>query len=243
VEKIDAIAERHGLKVIYDAAPAFGVHYKGRSISSYGDASMFSFHGTKVFSTCEGGALVSKDDFFMERVRVLRNFGIISETEVVSLGINGKINELQCAFGLACFDLIQDEIEKRKKLYHRYLDGLSNVPGIFFQKIPENVVQNFQYFPIRIDRQEFGLDRDKLAKVLNAENVFPRKYYYPLCSNYPIYKGLPFSSPEKLPVANRASSSVLCLPLYGSLDRQHVDTIIEIIHQAKINQEKIAAIP
>ena len=240
VEGIDTIAKRHGLKVIYDAAPAFGVRYKGTSVGNFGDASMFSFHGTKLFSTFEGGALVSRDNYFMQRVRFLRNFGIISENDVVSLGINGKINEMQCAFGLTVLDFVQDEIRKRKSLYQNYLQGLHELPGIYFQKIPEGVEQNYQYFPIRIVREEFGLNRDELVKVLNAENIFPRKYYYPLCSNYPIYSGLPFSSPEKLPVANRVALEVLCLPLYGSFSPESAGKVIELIHQAFNERSRIA---
>jgi dTDP-4-amino-4,6-dideoxygalactose transaminase len=240
VEKIDVIAKRHGLRVIYDAAPAFAVRYKGFSIGNFGDASMFSFHGTKIFSTFEGGALVSSDDFFMQRVRVLRNFGIISETDVVSMGINGKINEIQCAFGLTTLELIEGEIEKRKKLYGLYLNALKSLPGLYFQKIDKNVEQNYQYFPLRINRDEYGLNRDELVKVLNAENVFPRKYYYPLCSQYPIYRGLPFSSQDKLPVANRVADNIICLPLYGDLSPASVEKVIRIIEQAHQDQKKIA---
>lgn len=242
VEAIDIIAKRHGLRVIYDAAPAFGVQYKGRSIGNFGDASMFSFHGTKIFSTFEGGALVSSDDYFMQRVRILRNFGIISETEVISLGINGKINEIQCAFGLATLDLIKDEIAKRKYLYNKYTNGLKNLPGLYFQKIPKDIEQNYQYFSIRINKEEYGLNRDELTLVLREENIFPRKYYYPLCSQYPIYKGLPFSKPDILPVATNVTENILCLPLYGILSPEIVDIIIEIIHQAHKDRDKILKI-
>ena len=239
VEAIDSVAKRHGLKVIYDAAPAFGVRYKDSSLGNFGDVSMFSFHGTKIFTTFEGGALTSSDSYFMERVRFLRNFGIVSETEVISLGINGKINEMQCAFGLTILDLIQDEIQNRKRLYNNYLNGLKSLPGIYFQKIPEDVKYNYQYFPIRINKEEFGLDRNELLTVLNAENVYPRKYYYPLCSQYPIYRDRTFSNDNNLPVATRVSNTVLCLPLYGKLGAEAVDRIIEIINQSCQDQKRI----
>jgi len=244
VRAIERIAQRHGLKVIYDAAPAFGVKYGGVPVGNYGDTSMFSFHATKLFTTFEGGALTSSDKYFMERVRLLRNFGIAGETEIISMGINGKINEIQCVFGLSILERVQEEIARRKKLYGLYLDRLGKMPGIYFQKIDPEAEVNYQYIPIRIDEKEFGLNRDELAQVLRMENIIARKYYFPLCSEYPIYKALPFSDRGRLPVADRVSRSVVCLPLFGELGLDNVDkviTVIEIAHKSRARIKKMLA--
>lgn len=236
VEAIGRIAKRHGLRVIYDAAAAFGVQVNGKSIGSFGDASMLSFHATKLFNTMEGGALTSSDGEFMERVRKLRNFGIISETEVSGLGINGKLNELQSIFGLLLLEKVATEIKKRKAIYRRYVERLENVPGISFQKVPNGTEYNYQCFPIMIDPSKFRLNRDELAVVLQSENVYPRRYFFPLCSNYPIYKDLPSSAPRLLTVANQVADNVLCLPIYGGLGIDKVDVIVDIVRRTHIKQ-------
>ena len=231
VEAIDDIARRHNLKVIYDAAHAFGVRYKGRPLVDFGDMSMLSFHATKQFTTAEGGALVVHTAEQKERINQLKNFGIVGQETVVAPGINGKMSELQAAFGLLALDLIEDDVAVRAKLSARYRTELQDVSGLRFLKPADDVEPNDNYFPIFINEERFGMNRDVLSDRLIEINVFPRKYFYPLCSDYSCYSSLPSSDPANLPVAHRAASEVLCLPIYGDLPEETVRIVCEVVRE------------
>ncbi len=229
VEAIQTIANRHGLPVIYDAAHTMGVRIGDKSILSYGDLSILSFHGTKLFTTGEGGAIVSSTEAQRCRIDYLKNFGIAGQEEVIGPGINGKMSEFQAAFGLLQLQLLDVEIENRRKFTVIYRERLRDVPGVSFREDVPAVRHNYSYFPILVDREQYGLDRDELYTLLKRFNVHARKYFYPLCSRYPSYASLPSSSPEKLPVAERIAARVLCLPLYGTLGKDAVEDICSII--------------
>jgi dTDP-4-amino-4,6-dideoxygalactose transaminase len=229
VVKIQKIADKYGLRVIYDAAHAFGVEISGVGIGNFGDVSMMSFHATKLFHTAEGGALTFKDQNLKARVDLLKNFGIKNEEEVVMPGINGKMNEIQAAVGLVVLDYVEDERSKRALLVDAYKKHLKDVSGITF--LPENpdVKNSYQYFVIRIDQHLFGRSRDYVYSRFKEYNVFARKYFYPLCSSYTCYKQLPSSSIDNLPIANLVSQQVLSLPLYGELTVSDVEKICNIL--------------
>ena len=231
VEAIQEIADRQGLAVIYDAAHTFGVRYKGQALAAYGDVSMLSFHATKLFSTLEGGALVVKSEALKKRINYLKNFGIADEETVIGPGINGKMNEFQAAYGLLQFTLIEEEIANRAVRARRYREHLRVIPGItFLDDIPE-VRHNYAYFPILVDPDLYGMSRDAVHAVLKRCNIFSRKYFYPLCSTYPCYSALPSARPENLPVAHRVAGRVLCLPLYGALEEEVVQTLCRILRE------------
>lgn len=229
VEAIGAIADNHGLKVVYDAAHAFGVRYRDRSILEYGDISMLSFHATKLFTTGEGGALVCESEAQKQRVGFLKNFGISGEEAVIGPGINGKMNEFQAAFGLLQLEGVDEEIEKRGRLDKIYRDSLNDVPGISFPEPTPEVVFNYAYFPVLVDEEQYGMSRDELYGLLREFNVYARKYFYPLCSHYSCYSALPSAAPGNLPVAERISQQVLCLPIYGSMKEETAAGIAAII--------------
>lgn len=233
VEAIQAIAARHGLPVIYDAAHMMGVTRNGKSILDWGDFSILSFHATKLFSTAEGGAVVSGSEANRERIDFMKNFGIADEETVIGPGINGKMSELQAAFGLLQLEGVETEIASRKTLTQLYRDRLAPVPGIAFQSDLPGVRHNYAYFPILVDAEAYGLSRDELWSALKLFNVITRKYFHPLCSHYPSYASLPSSRPENLPVAERVAASVLCLPLYGTLSASSVETICTIISELR----------
>ena len=231
VAAIQEIADLHGLYVIYDSAHAFGVKYNDHPVVEYGDISMLSFHATKLFSTIEGGALIVKNEVQKQRINFLKNFGIADEETVIGPGINGKMNEFQAAYGLLMLDLVDEEIANRRELVRIYRDNLKKVAGISYLDDIPGVEHNYSYFPILIDSEQYGMSRDELYGLLKKFNVFSRKYFYPLCSHYSCYSALPSSQPVNLPVAERVSQQVLCLPLYGSLQQSAVKTICTIIHQ------------
>jgi len=229
IVKIQDIADRHGLKVIYDAAHAFGVEIGGTGIGTFGDISMFSFHATKLFHTAEGGALTFKEKNLKQMTDLLKNFGIKNEEEVVMPGINGKMNELQAALGLVVLNCVEEERQKRKALLKTYTECLKGVDGISFLRAPANVRDSYQYFVIRIDEKTFGASRDKVYEGFKEYNVFTRKYFYPLCSDYVCYKELPSSDPANLPVAHRVVNEVLSLPFYGGLKEDDVAAVCDIL--------------
>ena len=231
VRRIQRVAARYGLKVIYDAAHAFGVETLGTQVARFGDASMFSFHATKMFNTLEGGALVSPDKAFLDRVARMRNFGFGNEGEVETLGINAKMNEFQAAYGLSLLPRVAGEAVRRARCYARYRQRLSSVPGIEYQHIPPHVVLPHQYMPILVG-PAYGITRDELFEFLHRHNVYARKYFYPLCSAMPIYRQLSSSNPDNLPNAHRISERILCLPLYGDLPLKAIDRICELIRRA-----------
>lgn len=229
VKKIQAVADRYGLRVIYDAAHAFGVEIDGAGIGNFGDISMLSFHATKLFHTIEGGALLYNNKNFKERIDLLKNFGIKNEEEVMMPGINGKMNELQAAVGLVVLDYVEVEREKRKALIEVYQRCFTGVDGISFCLPPQNVKSNHQYMVIRINEAAFGCSRNDVYDKMKLYNVFTRKYFYPLCSDYACYKSLPSSAAANLPVAKQSVQETLSLPLYGDLSRDDVVAIAEMI--------------
>jgi dTDP-4-amino-4,6-dideoxygalactose transaminase len=229
VDALQAIADRHGLRVIYDAAHAFGARVHGQSIGVFGDITMFSFHATKLFHTAEGGALTMRDRDLRLRVDRLKNFGIADQEHVEMPGINGKMNELQAALGLAVLTCVPNELERRRAVADAYRSRLGGVPGITFMPTLAPEEDSLQYCAIRIDEQAFGRSRDDVQEGLKKFNVFTRKYFYPLCSDYPCYRHLPSADPSRLPVAARAVREVLCLPIYGALPLESVSIICDIV--------------
>jgi len=230
VEKIQRIADIYGLKVIYDAAHAFGVNYKGNSILKHGDLSTMSFHATKVFNTFEGGAIVCPDNKTKERIDDLKNFGFHDEVTVVAPGINAKMNEIQAAFGLLQLKHIDEAINRRKEIDSIYREELSRIKGISLPPLPPDTKYNYAYFPILIEK-EYPLTRDGLNDKLRQHGIFPRRYFYPLISDFPMYRGLPSASKTNLPVANKIADKVLCLPIYPTLKSDEQQKVIKIIKE------------
>jgi dTDP-4-amino-4,6-dideoxygalactose transaminase len=235
VEAIQAIADRHGLYVIYDAAHAFGVQIDGKSVMNFGDISAMSFHATKLFNSIEGGALVSGTAKKRNRIQYLKNFGISDEETVVGPGINGKMNEFQASFGLLQLDTVDQEIQSRELLTRVYRQKIDDLPGITLIHDMPGVKHNYGYLPILVDPDRYGVDRNRLSAILKECNVVARKYFYPLCSQYPCYASLPSARPEDLPVARRVAEQVLCLPLYGELEPDTVEVICRIITEVHMN--------
>ncbi len=229
VVAIQNIADKYGLKVIYDAAHAFGVKLRGKSVLNYGDISALSFHATKLFNTIEGGALICQNEKLKEKIRFLKNFGIADEETVIGPGINGKMNEFQAAFGLLGIEQVEQEIQQRKHLTELYRQGLKGIPGIRCQDDLRGVTHNYGYFPILVDENRYGISRDQMADLLKRCNIFPRKYFYPLCNSFPCYRDLPSADVSRLPIANKIAKRVLCLPIYGEMDVFVVEKICEII--------------
>lgn len=226
VEKIDEIAKKYNLKVIYDAAHAFGVKYNNSSILNYGDISMLSFHATKVFNTIEGGALVYNNNSYSEKFNQLKNFGIIDEENVDFVGMNCKMNEFQAAMGLCNLKHIGGEINKRKNLVERYIDRLKNIKGIKLNITKKEVLSNYAYFPIVIE-DDYGLTRNELFNLLEKNGICARKYFYPLINDYSCYNK-EYDS-EKTPIAKDIANRVMTLPLYADLSLEIVDKICDII--------------
>lgn len=233
VEKIQEVANRYGLRVIYDAAHAFGVEIGNKGIGTFGDISMMSFHATKLYHTVEGGALMHNDCHLKARIDLLKNFGIKNEEEVVMPGINGKMNEVQAAIGLIMLDCIDEERQKRAILTHIYREELETVDGITLMPILDNVRHNYQYFVIRIDEEKFGVSRDYVYDHFKEYNVFTRKYFHPLCSEYTCYRQMSSANPVHLPVANEVGKEVLSMPLYGELSTDDIRKICSILRSFK----------
>ena len=229
VERIQEIADTYGLKVIYDAAPAFGVKINDNSILNYGDLSVLSFHATKAFNTIEGGAIICHDEKTKKRIDFLKNFGFADETTVVAPGINAKMNELQAAYGLLQLKTFNEQIAKRKLIDETYRKLLMNVEGISYFKNIEGVKYNYAYFPILVDQEKYGQSRDDLYIKLKEHNIFSRRYYYPLISNFSSYKGLDSAKPDNLTVANRISEQVICLPIYPDIQSDAINRIVDLI--------------
>ena len=234
VEKIQAVADSYGLKVVYDAAHAFGVEIDGRGIGNFGNISMFSFHATKLFHTLEGGALVCDDKNLKPRIDLLKNFGIKNEDEVVMPGINGKLDELRAAVGRIMLNYVEGERLKRFSLHKIYNEELAGVEGLkLMPAVAENVKLNYQYYIIRIDEKIFGRTRDEVYDAFKNYNVYTRKYFHPLCSEYTCYRQLNSARSENLPVANVAARQVLSLPMYGELSENDVRKICAILKSFK----------
>ena len=229
MESIQAIADKYNLKVIYDAAHAFGVEVNGQSVLNQGDLATLSFHATKVYNTLEGGALVIHDAETKKRIDYLKNFGFAGETEVVAPGINSKMDEVRAAYGLLNLKLVDEAIEKRHQVAIRYREALRNVKGIrFFDDMP-GVKHNYSYFPIFVNADEFGMTRDELYFKMKERGVLGRRYFYPLISTFSTYKGLPSADPTNLPVATRIANEVICLPMHHGLSEEDLNRVLEII--------------
>ena len=231
-KRIQEIADVYGLKVIYDAAHAFGVKVNGESILNAGDMSTLSFHATKVYNTVEGGALICHDEATKKRIDYLKNFGFAGETTVVAPGINSKMDEIRAAYGLLNLKQVDDAIARRKATAERYRAALKNVAGIRMLEDVEGVRHNYAYFPIFISK-EYGLSRDALYEKLKEHNVYGRRYFYPLISTFSAYKGLESAKPENLPVAHKLADQVLCLPMFAGLDNDSIDRIIDVVASKK----------
>lgn len=232
VDKIQYIADTYGLKVIYDAAHAFGVKYRGISLLNHGDLSVLSFHATKVFNTFEGGAIVCADAKIKQRINYLKNFGFADEVTVMAPGINGKMNEIQAAFGLLQLEYVQEAIERRRKIDENYRRVLANVAGIYCLSEPDKTERNYAYFPILVG-EDFPLSRDHLYAKFREQNIFVRRYFHPLISDMPMYRGLPSAAPGNLLEAKKVASQVLCLPIYPALELDDQNRVIELIMRYK----------
>lgn len=228
VDRLQAIADTYGLKVIYDAAHAFSVRYRGQSVLGHGDMSILSFHATKVFNTFEGGAVVCQDAKTKQRVDYLKNFGFADEVTVVAPGINGKMNEFQSALGLLQLKYIGQCIEKRREIDSIYRAALADVEGLRMLPAMPETESNYAYFPILVG-PDYPRSRDALYQKLRERNIHARRYFYPLISDFPMYRGLPSAAPENLPVAKRIAEQVLCLPIYPDLSRGEQERVIDVL--------------
>ena len=229
VKAIQEIADKYGLKVIYDAAHAFGVEQDGVSLMNYGDMSTLSFHATKVYNTIEGGAMVMHDEKMKQRIDYLKNFGFAGETEVVGPGINSKMDEMRAAYGLLNLKQADDAIEARHQVAVRYREALKDVDGIEYWNDLPGVKHNYSYFPIFVHQKTYGMSRDELYFKLKEQGILARRYFYPLISDFSTYRGLPSATKENLPVATEMAREVICLPMHHSLSEEDVDIILSII--------------
>lgn len=228
-KRIQEIANKYGLKVIYDAAHAFGVEVNGECVLNAGDMSTLSFHATKVYNTIEGGALVMHDEETKKRIDYLKNFGFAGETEVVAPGINSKMDEMRAAYGLLNLRQVDAAIESRHQVAIKYREGLRDVDGISFMEDMPGVKHNYSYFPIFVDAEKYGMTRDELYFKMKDAKVLGRRYFYPLISEFSTYRGLPSSSKENLPNAHKMADSVICLPMHHELGDEEIKRILELI--------------
>ena len=228
VESIQRIADRHGLRVIYDAAHAFGVRYRGQSLLGHGDLSVLSFHATKVFNTFEGGAIVCHDAETKQRIDYSKNFGFADEVTVVATGINGKMNEFQSALGLLQLRHIDAAIERRRRISEAYTRELRGVAGITCCTHSPDAEQNYSYYPILVGAN-YPLSRDDLCQKMREHGIYPRRYFYPLITEMPMYKGMQSAAPSNLPVATRIAREIVCLPIFTELEQDDVLRIVETV--------------
>ena len=235
VEKIEEIAKKHNLKVIYDAAHAFGVEYKNKSIASYGDMCMFSFHATKVFNTIEGGAIAYKDSKMLKKLEQLKNFGIVDSEHVSMPGMNCKMNEFQAAMGLCNLKYVDEQIKNRKGVARIYREQLEEVEGVYYLNDKEGIKHNYSYFPILVDEECTGITRDELHESLKEYNIYTRKYFYPMIPELECYKGKYNSN--NLNVAKYVSDRVLTLPIYGQLNLQDAYNIANNIKEIILSKK------
>jgi dTDP-4-amino-4,6-dideoxygalactose transaminase len=228
VQAIQKIADNYNLKVIYDAAHAFGVEDEGGSVLRHGDLSVVSFHATKVFNTFEGGAIICPDAKTKQRIDQLKNFGFVDETTVVAPGINGKMSEINAAFGMLQLKHIDTALAQRQRIDAKYREALCDIPGIHCLQSAGERVANYAYFPILIDT-DYPLSRDALYQKLKNNNIYARRYFYPLISEFPMYRGMPSAHRDNLPVATAAALKVLCLPIYPALTQSDAQQVINIV--------------
>ena len=228
-KRIQEIADKYGLKVIYDAAHAFGVKVNGESILNAGDLSTLSFHATKVYNTLEGGAMIMHDEATKKRIDYLKNFGFAGETEVIAPGINSKVDEVRAAYGILNLRQVDAAIEARHQVAIKYREALKSVDGITFMEDMPGVQHNYSYFPIFIDADKYGTTRDELYFKMKAANVLGRRYFYPLISEFSTYRGLPSAAKENLPNAHKMADSVICLPMHHALNKEDIERILSVI--------------
>lgn len=233
-ERFQQIAETYGLKLIYDAAHAFGVKVNGNSILNYGDLSILSFHATKIFTTIEGGAIISQDEKTKKRIDYLKNFGFADETTVIGPGINAKMNELQAAFGLVQLKHVESYISKRQYIAQIYRQNLKGISGIQFLDEIDGVTHSYTYFPVLIDAKKYGKSRDTVYEELKNSNIYTRRYFYPLISQFPTYRNLPSARKENLLVAEYIAERVICLPIFPELTKEEVLKICELIKDSTL---------
>lgn len=230
-KRIQEIADKYGLKVIYDAAHAFGVEVNGESVLNAGDMSTLSFHATKVYNTIEGGALVMHDEQTKKRIDYLKNFGFANEVEVIAPGINSKMDEMRAAYGLLNLKQVDAAIEARHQVAVKYREALRPITGITFMDDMPGVKHNYSYFPIFIDAEKYGMTRDELYFKMKEQNVLGRRYFYPLISEFSTYKGLPSATRENLPNAHKMADSVICLPMHHELNENNMERILELLNK------------
>lgn len=240
VDRIQRIADTYGLAVIYDAAHAFGVQHKGSSLLNHGDLSVLSFHATKVFTTIEGGAIVCGDAKTKQRIDYLKNFGIVDEVTVMAAGINGKMNEVQAAFGLMQLQHVDRLIARRAEIAALYHQRLAGLPGIRLMDALPQTQPNHGYYPIFIDGP-FPISRDEMYQKLREQGIFARRYFYPLISDMPMYRGLPSAARDRLPNAAMVANQVLCLPIFPALADDEVHRVADIILSVQVGREATAA--
>lgn len=229
IQAIQDIADKYGLRVIYDAAHAFGVEVNGESVLNAGDMSTLSFHATKVYNTIEGGAMVMHDAKTKQRIDYLKNFGFAGETEVVGPGINSKMDEMRSAYGLLNLKQVDAAIEARHQVAIKYREALKDVEGIEFWNDLPGVKHNYSYFPIFVDSKKYGMTRDELYFKMKEQGVLGRRYFYPLISEFSTYRGLESSRPENLPVATKMANEVICLPMHHALTDEDIQTVLSFI--------------
>jgi dTDP-4-amino-4,6-dideoxygalactose transaminase len=229
VQKIKEVADKYGLKVIYDACHTFGVTLKGIPILNFGDLSVMSFHATKIYNTFEGGAIICHDEATKIHIDNLKNFGFVNETSVVVPGINAKVNEIQAAMGLLQLKYIDGLIEGRRRIVEKYRNLLRGIKGISYLEDIPNVRHCYSYFPIFINKDKFGKTRDEVYEELKRQNIFARRYFYPLISQFPIYNGLESAQSGKMPIAENVTEEVICLPLYSDLTNINIEYICNVI--------------
>lgn len=227
VQKIQAIADKYSLPVIYDAAHAFGVEVDGKGIAEYGELSMFSFHATKVFNTIEGGALAYNDEKYKKKLNLMKNFGISGPEDVDMIALNAKMNEFQAAMGIANLESLDEKIENRRQAFSVYKERLSRLPGLRLTEPADNVKWNYSYLPVLVDETSFKKSRDELYQRLTEYNVFARKYFYPLISNTTAYA----SARADMPVSQYVSDRILCLPIYGDMSKLEAEQVCDIISE------------
>ena len=237
VERIDTIAKKYNLKVIYDAAHAFGVTHKGKNVLEYGDLSTLSFHATKVYNTIEGGAMIMHDAEMKQRIDYLKNFGFAGETEVVGPGINSKMDEIRSAYGILNLRQVDSAIAMRRKVARQYVEALKGIEGLTtfpyieesFGNEEQQTTLNYSYFPIFVDEKQYGMSRDELYFKMKDNDVLGRRYFYPLISTFSTYRTLPSASPANLPNAHKLADTVICLPIHHAMTDSDVDRVINLI--------------
>lgn len=231
IHRIQEIADRHNLKVIYDVAHAFGVKYEGVGVANFGYASMFSLHATKVFNSVEGGIVSFKDEHLRKKLHCEKNFGITGEVTIESIGANAKLDEFRSAMGICNLNHLDENIAKRKLVYERYIQNLNGIPGLRLNYYDDKILPNYAYFPVYVDRNEFGCSRDDICSKLKEHNVYTRKYFYPATNNFEIVTSV--CDHGNTPVSDDVSSNIITLPMYGELDFESIDRICEIIRSMK----------